>query len=278
MKYVFFGSPEFASIILKKLIGGGYSPFAVVASPDRPQGRKHLLTPPPAKVVAGENKIPVFQPDKLSKEQFSDFKDCDFFLVAAYSKIIPGDIINMPKRGTIGVHPSLLPKLRGASPIQYAIFEGEKETGTTIFLIDEKADHGPIYTQRGGVTVNGKYFPELTKELAELSAALLLEKLPLIAKGEITSLSQDENEATFTKKIKTEDGFVKNEDLESAGSGKSQELAIKINNMVHAFNPDPGVYTIKEGKRMKILESIVDNGCLTLKTIQWEGKKPIKVY
>ncbi len=277
MKYVFFGSPEFASIILKRLIDGEYPPVAVVTNPDRPQGRKHVLTPPPAKIVAEENGIPVLQPAKLSVEAFNSFKDCDFFLVAAYSKIIPADIINMPRIGTVGVHPSLLPKFRGASPVQYAILEGERETGTSLFLIDEKVDHGPVYAQKGRVSVAGKYFNELIKELAETSAELLIEKLPAIASGGVIPVPQEEDKATFSKKIETEDGFVEDSDLESAENGRRPDLAGKINNMVHAFNPDPGVYTIRNGRRMKILESSLGGGALKIGTIQWEGKKPTQV-
>lgn len=277
MRYVFFGSPEFASIILKRLIDGGYPPIAVITNPDRPQGRKHALTPPPAKVVARENNITVLQPEKLSADVFNDFKDCDLFLVAAYSKIIPEDIISMPRLGTIGVHPSLLPKFRGASPIQYTILAGEKETGTTLFLIDEKVDHGPIFAQKGGVSVDDKYFNDLTKELADVSAGLLLETLRDIVDGKITPLPQNEAEVTLTKKIKTDDGFVSEEELVSAQSGTSFELAKKINRMIHAFNPDPGVYTIKDGKRMKILKSSIKNGSLRLEIVQWEGKKPVSI-
>ncbi|MDP2598520.1 MAG: methionyl-tRNA formyltransferase, partial [Candidatus Liptonbacteria bacterium] len=155
-KYVFFGTPEFAAIVLDKLISAGFPPSAVVCNPDRPVGRKKIITPPATKsqiMVRGSrfmDEIKILQPEKLDsgfEHQISNIKP-EFGIVAAYAKIIPKNIIELFPKGVIGVHPSLLPKYRGASPIQSAILDGEKEAGVTLYLLDEKMDHGPILEQR----------------------------------------------------------------------------------------------------------------------------------
>ena len=277
MRYAFFGSPEFAAIILERLSAVGYPPALLICNPDRAQGRKHILTPPPAKVTAEKTGIPVLQPEKPSLDTLKAHGQFDFFLVAAYSKIIPEEILSYPRLGTIGVHPSLLPELRGPSPIQYAIIKGYKETGASLFLVDAKVDHGPILGRRGGIKTDGKYFNELVAELAEASARLVVEVLPDFLSGKIEPISQDENLVTFTKKIATEDGFIEERELNEARNGVSEERALKIDRLVHALNPDPGVYTVSEGKRMKILKSRAENGRLFLERIQWEGKTPIDI-
>jgi methionyl-tRNA formyltransferase len=271
MKYVFFGSPEFAAIILEKLIGAEFVPEAVVCNPDRPFGRKKIITSPPTKMfVAGKKtlSVPVLQPEKLDENfinQVFGF-DPDIFIVAAYSKIIPQEILDIPKLGTIGVHPSLLPKYRGASPIQSAILAGEEKTGTTLYLMDAKMDNGAILANSELRIKNSEWnYESLMKKLAEMSGELLAETLPKFIKGEIVPLPQNDSETTFTKKFKTEDGFV---DLE-------KDNPIEIERKVRALNPEPGVFTIKNDKRMKILEAELDaNNKLILKKIQLEGKKP----
>ena len=277
MRYAFFGSPEFAAIVLERLSAAGYPPALLICNPDRAQGRKHILTPPPTKVAAGKFDISVLQPEKPSLAEIRGRGEFDFFLVAAYSRIIPEEILSYPRLGTIGVHPSLLPQLRGPSPIQYAMMSGQKETGTSLFLVDAKVDHGPILAQRGGVRIDNKYFEEVVKELAEVSAKLFLEILPNFATGSIKPTFQDEGLATFTKKIATVDGFIEEHELNEARSGVSEENALKINRLVHALNPDPGAYTVSGSKRMKISKSRIENGRLLLEVIQWEGKKPTSI-
>jgi methionyl-tRNA formyltransferase len=154
---------------------------------------------------------------------------------------------------------------------------GQKETGTSLFLVDAKVDHGPILSQRGGVGVDNKYFEEVVEELAEVSAKLFLEVLPDFASRSIKPIVQDESLATFTKKITTEDGFIEDRELNEARSGVSEEKALKIDRLVRALNPDPGVYTVSGGKRMKILKGRIENGRLLLEVIQWEGRKPINI-
>lgn len=264
MKYAFFGTPEFARIVLEELIAGGFPPALVVCNPDQPLGRKKIITPPPTKVLAKENEISVAQPE--TKESIINYlsNGFDFFVVAAYSKILPKNIIDLPKLGIIGVHPSLLPKYRGATPIQSAILAGETETGTTLFMIDEKVDNGPILaTYNLQLTTNDNY-EALMEKLAHLSGKLLVETLPKFIAGKIKPQEQDHDSATFTKKFTSEDAFV---DLD-------KDDPVMIERKVRALNPEPGVWTTKDGKRMKILKAELRDGKLVLKTIQFEGGKP----
>ncbi len=283
MKYAFFGTPDFAAVILEKLIKSGFPPVVVICNPDKPVGRKKIITAPPTKIIAQKYGIPALQPESLEIENWKlEIKKIknevfDFFLVAAYAQIIPKEILEMPRLGVIGVHPSLLPKYRGASPIQSVILSGEPETGVTLFLVDEKVDHGQIFAQRklefsisSDKVVSPRQsrdnfqFSKLQQLLAELAGDLLIETLPKFLKGEIAPLPQDENRTTYTKKFKTEDGHV---DLEK------DEPTI-IERKIRALNPEPGVWTIQNGKRMKILEAeLTPENKLKLKKIQFEGKK-----
>lgn len=281
MKFVFFGTPEFAAIILKKLIETGFTPEAVICNPDRPVGRKKIITPPPTKVLAEKYDIKIFQPDKFDK-QFLDslfmiHDSFDFFIVAAYAKILPKEIIDIPRLGVIGVHPSLLPKYRGASPIQGAILGGEKETGVTLYMIDEKMDHGPIIGNSKFEIRNSKLgYKELEKNLADLSGNLLVETLPKFVSGEIKPQLQDESEATYTKKFSTDDSFVNSKILDEALNGKNPQAAAEIHRKVLALTPEPGVWTIKNDKRIKIFKTEIKNNSLVLKLVQVEGQKTPK--
>jgi len=274
--YVFFGTPDFAATILEKLIGAGFLPAAVVCNPDRPVGRKKVLTAPPTKILAQKYNIPVLQPENIRTSDVltltpifgtSDVRKFDILIVAAYAKIIPEEILQIPRLGTIGVHPSLLPRHRGASPIQSAILEGDEVTGVTLYLLDEKMDHGPIITGRE-FPISNLQFSTLRQKLAELGGELLIETLPKFVSGEIKPQVQNEEYATYTKKFKTEDAYV---DLE-------KDSPAIIEKKVRALNPEPGVWTMQNGKRMKILEAELDpaaaGGKLVLKKIQFEGKTP----
>jgi len=282
MKYIFFGTPEFAAIILEKLIKAGMPPALVICNPDRPVGRKKELTPPPTKILAQKHGIPVWQPESLDLKPFTlnlgEIRP-DFGVVAAYAKILPKEIIEAFPKGIIGVHPSLLPKYRGAAPIQSSILAGEEKTGTTLFLLDEKVDHGPILAQRElpspirqSLIAN---YQILVRQLAELSGDLLVENLPKFAEGRIKPAEQSHDEATFTKKFTGEDGFVSDEILRSAQNDGGGE-AVAVDRKIRALNPEPGVYAIENGKRVKLLEAKLENGKLRLKKIQIEGEKPKK--
>ncbi|MBI5306372.1 methionyl-tRNA formyltransferase [Candidatus Wolfebacteria bacterium] len=281
MKYIFFGSPEFAAIILEKLINSGFIPSAVVCNPDKPVGRKKIITAPATKIIAQKYDIPVWQSEKLNLQNIytkCDRIDCiyqkdfDFFIVAAYAKIISKEILEIPRLGTIGAHPSLLPKYRGATPIQSAILNNEKETGAAIFLIDEKVDHGRIVASSKYKVLSADDYESLMRKLAELSADLLIEILPNIEERIKTATIQDESQATYTKKFKTEDALISSEDLEVA-KNQGGEIAIKIERKIKAFNPEPGAYTFINNKRVKLLEAEIFEGKLKLKKIQIEGEK-----
>ena len=270
MKYAFFGSPEFAKIILEKLISVGMPPALVVCNPDKPVGRKKIITPPPTKVVALKNGIKVFQPESLRDPNIwkSDFQIFDFFVVAAYAKIIPAEILKIPKLGTIGVHPSLLPKYRGATPIQSVILSGESETGVSLYLMDEKMDHGEILATRVWPIANRASYETLMHELAIISADILIKTIPNFINKKNIPTKQDHSQATFTKKFETIDGLV---DL-------IKDDPVVIDRKVRALNPDPGVYTFMDinGKsiRSKLLETSIENGQLKLLKVQLDGKKP----
>ncbi len=245
--------------MLEKLVAAGMEPSLVVCNPDRPVGRKQTVTAPPTKLLAEKYGIPVWQPEKLEIEECaSKIGGMDFAVVAAYAKILPDAILRMPRLGMIGVHPSLLPKYRGTTPIQNAILHGDAETGTTLFMLDQKVDHGAILADARIALTNSETYTDLEKKLAELSGDLLTATLPKFATGSIDPRTQDETEATFTKKFKTEDGLV---DL-------AKEDDATIDRKIRALNPEPGVYVVIKGKRIKML----DRG-----TVQPEGKRAQKV-
>lgn len=279
MKYVFFGTPEFAAEILGRLIENNLLPQTVVCNPDQPVGRKKIITPPPVKRLIAKSKaqIEILQPEDPAtiSNQLSAISP-DFFVVAAYAKILPREIITLPKLHTIGVHPSLLPKYRGSTPIQSAILSGEQETGVTIFLMDEKVDHGPVLTNSHlPITITDNY-ETIEKKLAASAAQLLVETLPKFLEGTLTPLTQDENLATYTRKLTLADAYIDSRELAQA-QAEGGVMAIKIERAIRALNPEPGTWTKLDEKRIKILAAEILEGKLKLKTIQYAGKKPVNV-
>ncbi|MDP3004456.1 MAG: methionyl-tRNA formyltransferase [Candidatus Azambacteria bacterium] len=252
MKYIFFGTPKFAAIVLEKLINVGYVPEAVICNSDEPVGRKQVLTSPPVKVLADKNKIPILQPKKLrdNSEFLNQLKNLkpDLAIIAAYGKILPKEILDIPKYGAINVHTSLLPAYRGASPIQYAILNGDKETGVIIMKIDEEMDHGPIISNVKIQISNNDTFESLSQKLAISGAKLLIKIIPDYIHGKIKPVAQDHSKATYTKIIKKEDGKI--DWSKSAG---------EIERMTRAFYPWPTAWAIWNNKILKILEAGVAN-------------------
>src|SRR3990167_96035 len=179
-RIVFMGTPEFAAIILKRLINSPFKPYLVITEPDKPSGRGKTLTPPAVKILAKQENIETWQPKYISQiaNRLSELMP-DLFIVAAYGQIIPKDILNAAQFGGINVHPSLLPKYRGSTPIQSAILNGDKITGITIMKMDEKMDHGPILTQREVEVPNDFSFPDLNTGLAKKGARQLIGTIPL---------------------------------------------------------------------------------------------------
>lgn len=265
-RYIFFGTPRFAAFALEELIRGGMPPLLVVSNPDRPTGRKQTPTAPPAKTIAEKAGIPVLQPEKLDTNFIERLRkyDADCFLAAAYGKILPEELFAMPKKGTLGIHPSLLPRHRGASPIQAAILAGDAATGVTFFLLDKEVDHGPVLGQETLVLRGEETYREIEEALAVMGARLTLALLPRYLAGKLSPAPQDHTQATFTKKFKTEDGFIE------IGKDDPEVIARKV----RALAEEPGVYTMQEGKRLKLLAvEKRPEGWIATK-IQREGKTP----
>jgi methionyl-tRNA formyltransferase len=211
MNYIFFGTDNFSTIILDELEQVGYLPTLIVSAPDRKLGRGLKLTPPPAKVWAAQRGIETLQPEKLGND-FSDqlqAKDYDLFIVASYGHIIPQAVLNIPTHGTLNVHPSLLPKYRGASPIESQILANDRNVGVTIMLMDAEMDHGPIVTQ---TAVDLEHFPlpapDLEQVLAHTGGELLSITIKPWLTGTISPREQEHAAATFTKKITKADGLI----------------------------------------------------------------------
>jgi len=249
-KIIFFGTPEFSAIILDKLINSPFCPIVVVTAPDKAKGRKQILTPSQTKELSIKKNIPVFQPVFLKDnpqiiKELSDLKP-DLFIVAAYGLILPLEILNIPHNGCINVHPSLLPKYRGASPIQQTILNGDKKTGTTIILMDEKMDHGPILAQRESeipILMTKISYPELSAKLAILSANLLIDILPKFLTKQIKIIKQNHKQATFVKRINKSDGKI-----------DWTKSASQIERMTRAYHPWPGIYTTFATNKLKIIK------------------------
>lgn len=262
MNILFFGTSDFAVSIPEAIYKApGLKLVGAVTTPDQPVGRKQILTSSPVKQWAEEKQIPVLTPSKFDSNlelQISDLQP-DLFVVAAYGKIIPQKILNMPKYGSLGVHPSLLPKYRGASPVQGAILNGEKETGVTIFKMDEKMDNGPIIFQFKEEINQDDTAEDLYNELFKKAGEKLPEILVDYQEGKIRLEEQKHEDATFTPILRKEMTFVNLESLP-----KKEEL----DRMIRAYYPWPGVWTKWEGKIIKFYPKGI---------VQIEGKKPINV-
>ncbi len=276
LNFVFWGTPDVASETLEILKENGYLPSLIITSPDKPQGRKMLITPPPVKVWAMKNKIPYLQPEDLtfpcpwvrgeSPDPGTGEQNIpELFLVVAYGKIIPEDIINLPKFGSINIHYSLLPKYRGASPVESVILNGDKETGISIQKMEYKMDTGPIIAQEKVEMGPDEKAPELRKRLIKIGGELLVKTLPNFIDGKIKLISQNENEATYCKKIKKEDGLV---NLET-------ESPSVLYNKFRAYAAWPRTFFFKDGKRIIITDAVLENNQFVIKKIIPEGGKEI---
>jgi methionyl-tRNA formyltransferase len=247
MKLVFMGTPEFAVPSLSRLIEAGHEIQAVFTQPDRPAGRRQIITPQPVKAFASNHSLIIHQPEKIktaeARERFEPiFKNADAGIVAAYGRILPGWMLEAPRYGCINVHSSLLPKYRGAAPINWAIARGERETGVTIMQMDAGLDTGAILGQRATAIGNEETAAGLTPRLAEIGANLLIETLSKLERGEITPIPQNDAEASLAPILKREDGQVNWE-------MSSQEIL----NRLRGFTPFPGCYTFFDGKRLEII-------------------------
>ncbi|GAB4416215.1 MAG: methionyl-tRNA formyltransferase [Anaerolineales bacterium] len=284
-KIVFMGSPDFALQTLRAL-HENYPLAGVVTQPDRAAGRGRELKPPPVKTLALELGIPVIQPEKLSQpDAVAQLKawSPDLIVVAAFGQILKQDVLDLPKLGCINVHASLLPRWRGAAPINAAILHGDEETGITIMKMDAGLDTGPILTQRAIRIAPDETAGSLFDKLSALGAGLLLETLPGYISGEIEPRPQPEEGATYAGMLKKQ-----------AGALDFSRPAIELERKVRAFNPWPGAYFDWDGNRLKVHRAGISpgkkregqrlavnglpavgtsDGLLVLKEVQPAGKK-----
>jgi len=252
MRIVYMGTPDFAVPALEKLAQSpDYTVAAVFTQPDKPKGRKMVMTPPDVKVCAEKLGIPVFQPSSMrSEEAYNSLKELnpDVIVVAAYGQILPKAVLDLPKFGCVNIHGSLLPKYRGAAPIQQSVLDGEKVTGVTTMLMDIGLDTGDILLKAETEIGENETAGELFDRLAVLGGELIVETLDKLAKGEITPQKQDESLATHTSKISKE--------LCPIDFNKS---AFEVHNKVRGLNPWPVAVTEIAGKTVKVYSSRVSD-------------------
>ena len=267
----YFGSAHFSALFLEKLIKDPELKKIVeikfvVTQPDRPVGRKQVLSPTPVKEMANKYRLPVF--DKL--EQYSSF---DLGLVYAYGEIIPKKLLDVPKYGFLNIHPSLLPKYRGTSPIASPLIEGVKQTGVTIIKMDEKVDHGPIVAQEKYEILPPDKRPDLEIKLTELGFEMTRRVILSLTKDlSLEANSQDHSLATYTNRLTKQDGFIDFKTLKLKIENSSKNLY----NLFCGLYPWPGIWTIlPNGKRLKIIDLDLKGGKLSIKKVQLEGKKEV---
>lgn len=293
MKVLFMGTPEIAATILSAIISSKHEVVGVVTQEDKPKGRGKVMAMPPVKEVALNAGIEVFQPHKIKEEsaikKLSEF-DADVFVVAAYGKILSKEILDMPKYGCVNVHASLLPKYRGAAPIQWSIIDGEKLTGVTIMQMNEGLDTGDMLFKSVVEIADDDTADSLYDKLSECGASLIVDALDSIEVGDIHPVKQDDTQATYAKILD-----------KSLGKLNFSKPSVEIERLVRGLNSWPGTFTYIDGKMLKIwevkLSDMTSNGeagtvhsadggrlfintadtALELLSVQLEGKKRMDV-
>ena len=293
MKVVFMGTPDFAVGALEEIIKAGHEVTAVVTQPDKPKGRGKEMQISAVKACALSHGLPVFQPVKIKTpeavEQLRRY-EADIFVVAAFGQILSKEILDMPKYGCVNIHASLLPKYRGAAPIQWAVIDGEEETGVTIQQMNEGVDTGDILMQEVVKLDAKETGASLFDKLAVCGAGLIVKTLTEIEKGSLTPVKQDDSKSTHAKMLSKDMGKL----------DFSQE-AIVLERKIRDLNSWPSAYTYFKGKTLKIWDADVENteadgeygsvcevtkdsfsivtgnGCLCIKEVQLEGKKRMDV-
>jgi methionyl-tRNA formyltransferase len=252
VRVLFWGTPDFAAPALRALIGEGFEVAGVVTQPDKPQGRSHKVIPSPIKAIALEEEIPVFQPknarDPELVQKLKDIKP-DISIVVAYGHILPQTIIDLPPQGTLNIHASLLPLLRGAAPIQAAIRQGFTETGITIMRVVQALDAGRILMQTPTPIFEDETYGELRERLSELGALSLVETLALVSLGEAPETAQDDSRATFAPKITRESSRI-----------DWTESALEISRLIRASDPKPAAFTTTSKGEVKMFGPKVLDG------------------
>lgn len=263
-KIAFFGTPDVSSKTLKHMTENGFMPSLVVTSPDKPVGRHFTMTPTPTKILAESFGIPVLTPEKLDQNFIDEFKKygCDISIVVAYGKIIPEKLIELPKLGTYNIHYSLLPRWRGATPVESAILADDEKTGVTIQKMKYKLDAGDIVSVAETKIGEDETVLDLRERLIEEGSKLLVETLPKIFSGDITLMTQDESLVTHGGKTKKEDA-----DITSVTDERKKWL------MYRAFYGWPRVYFIKDGKRYIVTSAKYENNKFVIERVIPEGKK-----
>lgn len=250
-RLVFMGTPEFAIPTLKALIHHGHTLLAVVTQPDRPKGRGRKITAPPIKQVAVEHKIEVLQPEKASDDHFCYLikeKKPDLIIVVAFGQILKKNLLAIPKWGVINIHASLLPKYRGAAPIQRAILNNESKTGLTVMRMDEGLDTGPILFKKEVPILKDETAGQLHDRLALLAGDVIIESLTEMAGNQIEGMPQEDALATHAPKIEKRESLI-----------DWNQPAVKISGLIRALDPRPGAYTLLQGKEIKLFSSTVVN-------------------
>ncbi len=278
MKLAYFGTPQFSADFLEKILTDpdlhSVEVTLVVTQPDKPVGRKQIITPSPVKVLAQNHNIEVITtlPDPIS-EHYKALVESDIALVYAYGQIIPVNILALPKHGFWNIHPSLLPKYRGASPTAYPLLNDDKTTGVTLMQMDEKMDHGAIIAQEEYEIGPDEKRPDLERELTKMGFEMF--KHVILTQSEaagknlgVPSVQQDHSQATFTKLLKKDDGFVELADVRNA----LQENGSTVYNKFRGFFPWPGIWTKVGDKRMKITDCSLLENKLVINKVQFEGK------
>ncbi len=257
MKIIFFGSDDFAAVSLKKLIDSGQKIVAAVTQPDRPKGRGLKVTASVIKVLAQEQGMDCLQPPDFSEPKWAkqlQSYQADLFIVIAYGQILPGRILGIPRLGAINVHASLLPKYRGAAPINWAILKGEKETGVTVIQMNEQMDAGDIVSQSSIAIQENDNAVTLRTKLAVLGADILLDAVTAFEKGQVRRKKQDDRQVSLAPKLTKELGLI-----------DWRLPAAQIHNLVRGLVPWPSAYTYWEGRQLKILETETSKGLATSK-------------
>lgn len=251
MKVVFMGTPDFAVPVLEALIKN-HNVVAVVSQPDKPKGRGKKLQPTPVKAVAEANNIPVYQPERIKDDEFIDFLEtieADIYVVVAYGQLLSQRILDIPKYGCVNVHGSLLPKYRGAAPIQWSIINGEEKTGVTIMYMVRKCDAGDMILKREIEIDPEDTYETLHDKMAPVGAEALIDALNLIEKGEVKAEKQDNSLSCYASMITKDMGIID-------WSKSSKE----IKNKIRGFNPVPAAYTKYGDDVLKIFKADIVEG------------------
>jgi len=268
IKIAFWGNSNFSLYCLEEMKKKGVLPSIVVTTEDKPVGRKMILTPTPTKKWAEDNSIEYITPRSLKNEEFiKKISECNLFIVASYGKIIPKQIIDIPKYKVLNIHPSLLPKYKGPSPLQEQILNDEKNIGITIMLIDEFVDHGPIIVQKRIELAEILSFSELEKTLSKEGAEILCDNLNDWIKGKIKPVPQDDCLVTFTKKVEKEDGLI------DIVNGDKRKNYLKV----LAYEIWPAAYfeiqRSDKKVKVKIKKAVWKDGEMQILKVLPEGKK-----